>query len=70
MFFIKVFSLSTPQNKHAQISFNTQNDQWANAHLFVKNMKNCMRPWIRRYMHPPMSQTQKNKQIEYNEHTE
>ena len=35
--FIKVFSLFTPQNKHARISFNTQNEQWVNAHLFVKN---------------------------------
>ncbi len=49
IFFINVFSLFTPQNKHARISFNTQNDQWVNAHLFVKKMKICMRPWICRY---------------------
>ena len=58
-YFQKVFQLFTPQIRHVWISFNSQNDQWANAHLFVKNMKICMRPWIRRYMHPPMSQTHK-----------
>ncbi len=34
-----VFPLFTPQNKHARISFNAQNDQWANAHLFAKKKK-------------------------------
>ena len=57
--FQKVFRLFTPQIRHVWISFNSQNDQWSDAHLFVKNMKICMRPWIRRYMHPPMSQTHK-----------
>ena len=59
VFFQKVFRLFTPQIRHVWISFDSQNDQWVNAHLFVKNMKICMRPWIRRYMHPPMSQTHK-----------
>ena len=38
-FYSSVFPLFTPQNKHARISFNAQNDQWVNAHLFVKKLK-------------------------------